>query len=169
MGDRAALIRTYAEGADIVEATVAGLTDEQLDRRPSPSDWTAREVVHHLADSETRSTIRLRKLLAEEAPTIHGYDEERYARELHYDRPIAGSLAVLRAVRASNVELLERLTDADFARTGTHTESGPYSVDTWLDLYAAHAHDHADQATRAATGSSAVDRLELLRVVPDPG
>ena len=150
MADRTALIAKYAAGPAVVESAVAGLTDDQLDRRASPADWTAREVVHHLADSETRSTVRLRKLLAEDAPTIHGYDEERYARVLHYDRPIAGSLAVLRAVRASNVELLERLTDADFARTGTHTESGPYSVDTWLDLYAAHAHDHAEQATRAA-------------------
>jgi len=150
MADRASLIRTYAEGPDVVETAVGGLTDEQLDRRPSPEEWTAREVVHHLADSETRSTIRLRKLLAEDDPTIHGYDEAQYARVLHYDRPIAGSLAVLRAVRASNVELLERLTDADFSRTGTHTESGPYSVDTWLELYAAHAHDHAEQAARAA-------------------
>jgi hypothetical protein len=149
---RAALIAQYAAGPDVVEAAVAGLTDEQLDRRPSPSDWTAREVVHHLADSETRSTIRLRKLLAEDVPTIHGYDEEQYARVLFYDRPIAASLAVLRAVRASNAELLHRLTDADFARAGTHTESGPYSVDTWLELYAAHAHDHAEQAAKAAAG-----------------
>ena len=152
MADRAALIAQYAAGPDAVDAAVRGLTDDELDRRPAPGEWTAREVVHHLADSETRSTIRLRQLLAEDSPTIHAYDEELYARVLHYDRPIAGSLAVLRAVRASNTELLERLTDADFARTGTHTESGPYSVDTWLELYAAHAHDHADQARRAARG-----------------
>ena len=150
---RAALIRTYAEGPDVVEAVVRGLSDAELDRRPSQEEWTAREVVHHLADSETRSTIRLRQLLAEDSPTIEAYDEERYARVLWYDRPIGGSLAVLKAVRASNVELLERLTDADFARTGTHTESGPYSVDTWLELYAAHAHDHAEQARRAAAGA----------------
>jgi hypothetical protein len=149
---RADLIARYAEGPDVVERAVAGLTDVELDRRPEPGEWTAREVVHHLADSETRSTIRLRQLLAEDAPTIHGYDEELYARMLHYDRPIAGSLALLRAVRASNVELLERLTDDDFARTGTHTDSGPYSVETWLELYAAHAHDHAEQLLRAARG-----------------
>jgi len=153
MAGRAALIRTYAEGPAAVEAAVGSLSDAELDRRPDvPGAWTAREVVHHLADSETRSTIRFRKLLAEDSPTIHGYDEAHYATVLWYDRPIAGSLAVLRAVRASNVELLERLTDADFARSGTHTESGPYSVDTWLELYAAHAHEHAEQAAKAARG-----------------
>ena len=143
------LIAKYKEGPDVVAKAVEGLTDADLDRRPSPTDWTAREVVHHLADAETRSAIRLRQLLAEDAPVIQGYDEEEYARRLHYDRPIETSLALLRAVRASTAELLDRLTDADFARTGTHTESGAYSVDTWLELYAAHGHDHAQQIAAA--------------------
>jgi hypothetical protein len=151
MTDRATLIATYREGPDIVAKAVEGLTDAELDRRPAPGEWTAREVVHHLADAETRSAVRLRQLLAEDDPTIHAYDEELYARMLHYDRPIDGSLALLRAVRASTAELLDRLTEADFARAGVHTESGPYSVDTWLELYAAHAHDHADQLRQAAT------------------
>ena len=150
MADRAALIATYKEGADVIDAAVRGLSDVDLDRRPAPSEWTAREVVHHLADAETRSAVRLRQLLAEDAPTIQGSDEELYARTLYYDRPIATSLALLRAVRASTAELLDRLADADFSRTGTHTESGPYSVDTWLALYAAHAHDHAQQILDAA-------------------
>jgi hypothetical protein len=151
MTDRATLIATYKEGPDIIAKAVEGLTDAELDRRPGPADWTAREVVHHLADAETRAAVRLRQLLAEDAPTIQGYDEELYARTLHYDRPIDASLAVVRAVRTATGELLDRLGPDDFSRSGTHTESGPYSVDTWLELYAAHAHDHADQLRRAAT------------------
>lgn len=146
---RASLIATYKEGPDAVAKALEGLDAASLDRRPAPGEWTAREVVHHLADSETRATIRLRQLLAEDSPTIHGYDEELYARKLHYDRPIEVSLAVLRAVRASNAELLDRLTDVDFARAGAHTESGHYSVDTWLETYAAHGHDHAAQILSA--------------------
>ena len=151
MADRAALLATYKEGADVVDAAVAGLTVAALARRPSPSEWTAREVVHHLADAETRAAIRLRQLLAEDAPTIEAYDEEQYARSLHYERPIAASLAIFRAVRAGTGELLGVLADTDFARSGTHTESGPYSVDTWLEIYAAHGHDHAAQIVDAAT------------------
>jgi hypothetical protein len=151
MADRAALIETYKQGADLVEAAVAGLTDAQLDNRPSPTDWTAREVVHHLADAETRSAIRLRQLLAEDDAVIHGYDEEAYARKLHYDRPIASSLALLRAVRTATAELLDRLSDDDFARTGTHTESGAYGVDDWLRIYVDHCEDHARQIRDAVT------------------
>jgi hypothetical protein len=152
MADRAALIATYKEAPDVVAAALAGLTDADLDRRPSPTEWTAREVVHHLADAEMRAAIRLRQLLAEDDPVIEAYDEERYARSLHYDRPIDASLAVFRAVRGATGELLDRLGDADFARRGTHSESGEYSVETWLEIYAAHGHDHAEQLRRAAAG-----------------
>ncbi|HEX9376543.1 MAG TPA: DinB family protein [Actinomycetota bacterium] len=148
---RRGLIERYREGPGVVEAAVAGLDEDGLDRRPSDGGWTAREVVHHLADSEMMSAMRLRLLLAEDSPVIHGYDEEEFARRLHYgSRPVQPSLEAVRAARETTSSLLERLADEDWARTGTHTESGPYSVQTWLEIYARHAHDHAAQIRRAA-------------------
>ena len=64
------------------------------------------------------------------------------------DRPVETSLAVFRAVRASTAELLERLEEQDRGRAGTHTESGPYTMDDWLEIYAAHAFDHPKQIRR---------------------
>jgi hypothetical protein len=148
---RRGLTDRYAAGPAEVRAALEGATPAELDARPDDGGWTAREIAHHLADSETTSTIRLRRLLAEDDPVIIGYDQDEFARVLHYERPIERSLAVLDAVRASNVELLELLTDADLARSGTHTEDGAYSVALWLEIYAAHAHDHADQIRRART------------------
>jgi hypothetical protein len=46
----------------------------------------------------------------------------------------------------------ERLTPAEWDRSGEHSESGPYSVDRWLRIYAEHSHDHADQIRRARRG-----------------
>ena len=150
MTTRDELIASYREGPDVVERTVARLTDEQLDHRPSSGGWSPREVVNHLGDSEMISAFRVRKLLAEDSPTIQGYDEEEFARRLHYDeRPIAPSLAALRAARETTASILERLTDEDWSRTGTHTESGEYSVTTWMEIYARHAHDHARQIEEA--------------------
>ena len=149
---RAELIARYADGPAQVAAALDGVTDDELDRRPAPGEWTAREIVHHLADSETNSYIRLRRLLAEDAPAIVGYDQDGWARRLHYDRrPIEPSLAVFEAVRAASSELLAAVDDAAFDRAGTHDEHGAYSVSTWLAIYADHAHDHADQIRRALT------------------
>lgn len=143
--DRDPLISQFREGYAAVERAVEGLTDDALDR-PGPDDgWTPRQVVHHLADSEATAYVRLRKLIAEDEAVIQAYDEPEFARRLHYDRPIGSSLAVLRAVRAASLELLESLTPDEWAREGTHAESGPYSVDDWLRIYAAHSHDHANQ------------------------
>ena len=147
--ERAALLQRYADGYAEVAAALAGATDADLDAPGDAGEWTARQVVHHLADSETNSYIRLRKLLAEEKPTLVGYDENLWAAALHYDRPIEASLAVFRAVRASSAELLARATDADWARTGTHSESGAYALEDWLRIYASHGHDHADQIRKA--------------------
>lgn len=149
--DRAALLDRFRTGFADVEAALAGISDSELDHPAPDGGWTARQVVHHLADSEGTAYVRLRRLIAEDDPMIVGYDEPEYARRLHYDRPIASSLAVLRAVRESSLSLLESLTPAEWERHGTHTESGAYSVGRWLEIYAAHSHDHADQI-RAARG-----------------
>ena len=123
---------------------------DDLDRQPDDG-WSARQVVHHLADSEMRSAIRLRQLIAEDDPVIQGYDEPEYARRLFYDRPIETSLAAFKAARDSCVEILDRLGEEQWQRSGTHTESGPYSVADWLEIYAAHALDHAAQIRAART------------------
>jgi len=146
---RQALIDRYRDGYLEVMDAVRDISPEELDARSGPSEWSARQVVHHLADSEMTSAIRLRRLIAEENPQIVGYDEKGFAERLHYDRPIDVSLDALRAARASTAEILDRLSEAEWARTGIHTEIGPYGVETWLETYAAHAHEHAEQIRRA--------------------
>lgn len=155
---RRALIARYREGHQAVLSALEGITAAELDARPAPGEFTAREVVHHLADSEMTSAVRLRKLIAEDEPVLQGYDENQFARRLYYtQRPIEASLDAVRAARASSASLLELLSEAEWGRTGSHSESGPYSVETWLEIYAAHAHEHADQISGARAASVAGD------------
>ena len=149
--ERASELERFATGFDAVVAALDGATDEDLDRH-GPAGWSARMVVHHLADSETTAYVRLRRLIAEEAPLLQDYDEEAFARRLHYDRPIAADLAVLGAVRAASLELLRSLTPDEWQRSGTHSAAGAYSVDRWLRTYATHSPDHAEQIRRARRG-----------------
>ena len=146
---RTALIARYKDGCREVQAALEGASDKDLDAHPAPGKWSAREIVHHLADSEMTSAVRLRLLVAEENAAIRAYDENQFAARLHYQRPIASSLLAFQAARQSTGELLDAMTDADFAKTGTHPEHGRYSVERWLEIYAEHAHKHADQIRRA--------------------
>jgi len=147
--ERDRLIAQYEGGYDEVAAALKGFPPGVLTAHPLPGKWSAAEIVHHLADSESTSALRIRKLLVEEHPIIQGYDQELYAKRLRYDeRDIAPSLEAFRAARATTAQLLPTLTDADWAREGWHTESGRYSAEMWLRIYAAHAHNHAAQIQR---------------------
>ena len=155
--ERNRLIEQYANGYSAIIEALSGITEEELDAREAPGEWSPREVVHHLADSEMTSAIRIRLLIVEHTPHIVGYDQEAFASALHYDRPIEASLLAFRGAREATLPLLKRMSDADWARQGTHTESGTYSATDWLSIYAAHAHEHADQirSARATVRSDA--------------
>jgi hypothetical protein len=145
---RRQLIDKYREGPAVLEAAIREVPEADLDH--AFEGWTPRQVAHHVADSEMTSAIRIRRLLAEERPQLAGYDEELFARRLHYsERPLEGSLEAVRGARSSTLALLEVLNEEEWAREGTHSESGRYSVTDWLRIYAAHCHDHADQVRRA--------------------
>ncbi len=146
---RNALIARYRQGYAEVVAALDGFPPGQLTARPFAGKWTAAEIVHHLADSETNSAIRIRKLLTEAHPVIQGYDQEEWARKLHYqERAIEPSLLAFRAARETTAQLLERMSEADWRRLGWHSEAGSYHSERWLEIYADHAHGHADQIRR---------------------
>ncbi|HLQ48602.1 MAG TPA: DinB family protein [Candidatus Dormibacteraeota bacterium] len=151
---RAELVARYRAGHAAILASLAGIEEAGLDARPADGGWTPREVVHHTADSEMTSAIRLRRLIAEENPTIVGYDGDTFAARLHYaDRPIEPALEAIAGARSTTAQILDRLTEPEWLRSGTHTESGAYGVERWLEIYAFHCDEHADQIRRARAES----------------
>jgi len=147
--EREALIARYAAGYDEVTKALEGFPASGMTAHPIAGKWSAHQIVHHLADSESTSAQRLRRLLADEHPMIQGYDQERWADALRYEqRDLGPALDAFRAARATTLQLFPGMTEADWTRPGWHTESGPYTAETWLAIYAAHAHGHADQIRR---------------------
>jgi hypothetical protein len=143
---RKELIAMYKDGYRMVAEALAGAPDSELDTAPAPGKWTARQIVHHLGDSEMTSAIRLRLLVATPSPQINGYDQEVFADRLYYtDRPIEASLDAFNAARRSTAEILERLSEVEWLREGTHSEIGRYTIERWLEIYSGHAHAHASQ------------------------
>lgn len=107
------LIERYRQGYAAIAGALQDITPAELDAREASGEWSPREVVHHLADSEMTSAIRLRLLIAQDNPAIAGYDQEAFARRLHYDRPIEPSLAAFKAARESTAAILQRLTEEE--------------------------------------------------------
>ena len=142
-------IRRYEEGAAKLKAALARVPPEARKWRPAEGKWSVHEVVCHAADSETNAALRLRYLLAEEKPVIVGYDQEVWAKTFDYHAaPLEPALATVEAVRASTADLLRRLPESAWSAVGTHTESGRYTTDDWLNVYAAHLEKHSGQIDR---------------------
>lgn len=147
--DRERLIERYADGYPEVTRALRGFPEELFTHHPFAGKWSAREIIHHLADSESTSAHRLRRLLTEEFPVIPGYDQDKWAVLLRYNlRDHGPALAAFRAARETTTQILRELNEDDWACAGWHTESGLYTMQRWLEVYAAHAHDHAAQLVR---------------------
>lgn len=143
---RSELIEQYKQGHNEVIKALEGFPAAFLEQRPAPGKWSAAEIVHHLADNEMISAIRLRWLLTQDQPVIQGYDQDFFALRFEYNsRPIEPALRAFEAARATTAQLLDRMTEQDWQRSGEHTESGHYTAEKWLEIYAVHAHNHAQQ------------------------
>lgn len=149
-------INTYAEqfqaSTQYFADTVAGLSNADLDKH-QPEGWSPRQVIHHVADSETQSYTRLRRLIAEPAGSeIQGYNEAAWAQNpiLGYkELPIENSIAVYLSVRAASLDTIKRLREEDLDRHGEHSERGKFTVRDWLNIYTKHPRNHVDQIKSA--------------------
>ena len=147
----ASLASEFAHATEEFLKVARSLQESDLDKSAGDG-WTPRQVIHHLADSEAQSYARIRRLVAEPGSTIQGYDEGKWANSptLGYQElPVEVSLQVFEAVRAGSLEIVKRLTEEQLELSGTHTESGPYTVRDWLRNYTNHPLDHARQIQEA--------------------
>jgi len=149
---RTVLIEDIRSLPDALAAVVSGWSDAQLDFRPAQSEWCARQIVHHVADSHMHSFIRMKLALSEDNPTIKPYDQEVWAEMVDTTQPpIDDSINLLRGLHARWVVLWESLSEADYRRTYYHPETqAQTSLDDHLAIYSKHCRDHIEQITRIA-------------------
>lgn len=145
---RAAFITTISDLPANLTAAVKGLNEGQLDTPYRPEGWTLRQTVHHVADSHINSLCRFKLALTEdEPPTIRPYYEDRWAELADSKMPVDVSLAIVEGVHRRWAALLESMTDEDFAREFIHPETGTWTLDKVLALYAWHSRHHTAHIT----------------------
>ncbi|HEX6496227.1 MAG TPA: putative metal-dependent hydrolase [Acidobacteriaceae bacterium] len=121
--------------------------DAGLERPYRPDGWTLRQLAHHVADSHSQMSGRLRMALTEDWPMIKAYDQEAWANLADArSAPVAVSLAIIEGVHARMVILLRSLKDTDWARGFNHPENGPERIDQVLLRYEWHSRHHLEHA-----------------------
>jgi hypothetical protein len=144
---RRAAIEDIAALPATMRQAVAGLEDRQLDTPYRPGGWTVRQLVHHVADSHMNGYIRLKLGLTEDNPTIKPYDQDAWSTLADARLPVAPSLLILDAVHERWTVLWRAVAPDQFARTFTHPDMGPLTLDTHLHLYAWHSRHHVAHIT----------------------
>ena len=149
LNQRAELIQTITDLPAKISEAVEGLTDAQLDTPYRPGGWTVRQTIHHVADSHINSLCRFKLALTEdESPTIRPYYEERWAELADSKLPIAVSLSIIDGVHQRWAAILSAMTQQDFHRTFNHPETGEWTLDDALAMYAWHSRHHTAHITR---------------------
>ena len=141
------MVIAYEQSTQRYLDVVESLSADDLDKSKI-GGWTPRQIIHHVADSEAQSYARLRRLIAEPGSQIQGYDEGGWGENetLGYRvLPIDNSIAVTMTVRAASADILKRISEAQLSNACIHSESGPFTVQRWIEIYSKHPVDHANQ------------------------
>jgi len=132
-----------------LRSAVADLSGSQIDTPYRPGGWTVRQTVHHVADSHMNSLIRFKLALTEDdVPTIRPYYEDRWAELADSKLPIEDSLNLIDGIHTRWTAILESMTDKDFDRKFNHPETGEWTLDGALALYAWHSLHHTAHITQ---------------------
>lgn len=127
------------------------LSDSQLDTPYRPGGWTARQVVHHIADSHIHMYTRVKFAMTEENPTIKGYDEEIWANLPDSKLAVHSSLLLIEGIHTRLVALLDTMTEVDFKRTFFHGGyNREYVLNKVIPLYGWHSSHHYEHIKIAA-------------------
>lgn len=150
-------LERYRRGAELLAMATTGAAGPELDFKPASDGahdkWSVRQIVCHLADTEAVCVMRFRQVIAEDNPSMPGFQGELWAKSLDYEkRKISQVLEIFRVLRAYNYELLNSLPPESYARAGNHSELGKVTLLDLLRTYAEHAETHVRQiqSTRAA-------------------
>jgi hypothetical protein len=132
-----------------IAKAIDGLSSSQRRQPEAPGKWSINDVLQHLGDSEIVWSWRLRLILAQDRPTLTGYDQDAWAARLGYSEAASeDALELFGVLRRANLRLLARATAADLQRVGMHAERGEESVEHQRRLYAGHDLLHLRQLAR---------------------
>jgi uncharacterized damage-inducible protein DinB len=149
------LIDDYLAGPPLLRQAVAGMNGEQFLARPIPGKWSTLEVVCHLADFEIVYADRIKRVIAEDEPTMFSGNPDVFAGRLAYhERDADEELLLIETIRKQVARILRTLSPEDLQRRGIHPKLGPVTLETLVQRITGHIPHHVRfiEGKRAAIG-----------------
>lgn len=138
-------IKLIAEFPIVLSELISTYSDDELDTPYRPEGWTARQVIHHLADSHCHALMRFKWSLTEDQPTIKPYLEGKNALLPDYTLPVESALHILKGVHQKWAFLMQNMSGEDWVKGYYHPETGRYfRLDQVAAMYDWHCRHHLE-------------------------
>lgn len=140
------LIERYLAGPAKLRASLAGLSESDLQFKYDPAKWSAKEIAIHVADMDLVASFRMKRILAEPGARYPGVSQDLWAIGLGYQgRQVEPSLRVLEAVRAEMGAILAAQPAEAWSLSGTHEAAGEQTLLRIMEVYTGHLERHIGQ------------------------
>ena len=137
------VIDEFELGGQILADSIAGLTEGELQKIPADGSWSIKQILVHMLDSDLVGADRMKRVIAENNPTLLAYDETAFANSLFYQETDTGLVRDLfRMNRRYIASILRRIPASSFARFGQHTETGQKTLEDLVRNYVDHLNHH---------------------------
>lgn len=141
------LIQQFREGGPLLREVVAGYPEYKYNTPTAPGEWSMKQLVVHLADSDAIAIDRMKRILTEDDPTLLWADDKAYVARLHSEsQSMEDALILFEVGRRQFARVLEQLTDEDFGRYGTHNLAGRMTLEGMVVNYINHLNHHLEFA-----------------------
>jgi uncharacterized damage-inducible protein DinB len=147
------LVSQYEAGGQKLQKSVTDLSKQDLLWTPPPEStaglWSIQQIILHLMDSDIIWAARMKLIIADEHPTLLGFDENKFAQNLFYDQqdPQA-ALKLFDLNRQQFSRVLRKLPESAASRTGQHNERGSITLGQSVKLMIEHVDHHIDFVLR---------------------
>lgn len=138
---------TLADDAATIARIVRTQAADRL-RAMKFGDWTAVEVIGHLADSAEIFAERVRRCIEEDRPVLASFDQDALAAERRNAE--RDPLELSRRLSAAHAQIVQLLVDEGVrSRPGIHAEAGELDAGHFGAYQARHGHEHAVELASA--------------------
>jgi hypothetical protein len=129
-----------------------GLDEATVMRRPAPGEWTIKEIIGHMADSERIFTYRALCFARGDQAHFPGFEQDEYVATANFNaRTLTDLCDELAAIRQATLCLYRSFSPAAILRQGIASEN-PSRVRTWIYITGGHVDHHMESIRRDYLG-----------------
>lgn len=127
---------------DEMKAALGVLSDSQARFKPGPAEWSIKEVVMHLIDTERVFAYRMICISRKDKSAFHGFEQDDYVREANADEISMNDLLDEFAhLRRANILAIKNMKDGALNETGT-ASGNPVSARALVYMLVGHVEHH---------------------------